>query len=211
MKMATKLMLMEEQQKKEKGGYPGEKGYGAEHEGKRYGHEPGFGNDYGESRRMKQGMGMGMDPMSHSRGSAGMEHHDRDKYGRGQKHGQRYGHEAEDDEEDDRRPDDHKRHGQVDEWQARRWVSSMQGEDGKSGEHYTPEKAAMLMKQHCPECDKWEWYVAINMMHSDYGPIARQVGVDCDTMCAMMARAFLEDEDAAEGKLKKYMETIPKK
>lgn len=216
MKMATKLMLMEEQQKKEKGGHEGNKEqyggqgrYPGEHEAKRYGHEPGFGNDYGESRMHKQGM----DPMSKRHEDYGNERHEHedDYSGRQKAQGQRRGYESEDDEEDDRGSHKHKGNGQVDEWQARRWVSAMQGEDGKSGEHYTPEKAAILMRQHCPECDKWEWYVAINMMHSDYGPIAKQVGVDCDTMCAMMAKAFLKDEDAAEGKLEKYMEAIPKK
>lgn len=207
MKMATKLMLMEDQAKKEKGGIHG--AYGGEHEARRYGHEPGFGNDYGEGRMQRQ---RGMDPMSGRRESAGRHHERDDDYdGRQKVHGQKHGYEAEDDEEDDRRSHRHKGHGQVDEWQARRWVSTMKGENGKSGEHYAPEKAEMLMRQYCPECDEWEWYVAINMMHSDYGQIAKQVGVDCDTMCAMLAKAFIQDEDAAEGKLRKYMETIPKK
>jgi hypothetical protein len=62
---------------------------------------------------------------------------------------------------------------------------------------------------HCPGCEKWEFYTAINMMYSDYCEAAKKLGVDRADFYALMAKSFLEDKDAGPHKLQKYMMTIP--
>jgi hypothetical protein len=93
----------------------------------------------------------------------------------------------------------------VDEHTARMWVQKMSG-----GEHFNMEQAEQLRKAHCPECEKAEFYVAMNMMYSDYCDPAKKMGVDRGDFYALMAKAFLMDDDAGPHKLQKYMETIPK-
>lgn len=98
----------------------------------------------------------------------------------------------------------------ADEEHAHKWVEHMHNADGSMGGHFKPERAEELRKAHYPEGDKWEWYVAINMMYSDYMPVAKKMGVDKDDFYCMMAKAFLDDPDAGEMKLEKYMMHIPK-
>ena len=101
-------------------------------------------------------------------------------------------------------------HGEVDERTAMMWVEKMKGADGTTGAKYKPEQAEQMRTAHCPECKKWEFYVAVNMMYADYCAVAKKLGVDKPDFYAHMAKAFLCDEDAGEHKLEKYMETIPK-
>lgn len=96
-------------------------------------------------------------------------------------------------------------HQPVDEHTARHWVSKMEG-----GEKFKAEQAEQLRLAHCPNCDKWEFYVALNMMYSDYCEAFKKLGMDRVDAYVMMAKSFLEDKDAGPHKLRKYMETIPK-
>lgn len=93
----------------------------------------------------------------------------------------------------------------VDEDTAREWVEGMDG-----GEKFKVQHADQLRNSICPDCDMWEFYVAINAMYSDYHKTAREMGVDKPEYYAMLARDFLCDADAGPHKLRKYMETIPK-
>jgi len=93
----------------------------------------------------------------------------------------------------------------VDEHTARRWVKQMDG-----GEHFKVEQSESLRHAICPDCEKWEFYVAINAMHSDYGETARKMNIDKPDYFAYLAKDFLCDRDAGPNKLRKYMETIPK-
>ena len=93
----------------------------------------------------------------------------------------------------------------VDEHTARMWVSEMDG-----GEKWKPEQIEQLRQTMCPECAKWEFYVAINAMYSDYCETAKKMGMDKPDFYASLARDFLMDKDAGPHKLRKYMETIPK-
>jgi hypothetical protein len=93
----------------------------------------------------------------------------------------------------------------VDEHTARMWVSEMEG-----GEKWKPEQIEQLRQTMCPECAKWEFYVAINAMYSDYCETAKKMGVDKPDFYASLARDFLMDEDAKPHKLRRYMETIAK-
>lgn len=104
-----------------------------------------------------------------------------------------------------------KHHKEVDEECAEKWVHHMKNADGTPAPHFDMEKAETLRKAHCPDCHKWEWYTAINMMYADYVETAKKFSANKDEFYAAMAKAFLMDEDAGEHKLSKYMEMIPKK
>lgn len=94
----------------------------------------------------------------------------------------------------------------VDEQTARMWVGKMDG-----GEHFKPEQADQLRNTICPDCDKWEFFVAINAMYSDYCETAKKFNADKPEYYGHLARDFLKDKDAGPHKLRKYMEMIPKK
>ena len=92
----------------------------------------------------------------------------------------------------------------VDEKTAREWVRDMDG-----GEHFDMQ-AAQQHRSICPECNPYEWYVALNAMYSDHCETAKKFGMDKPDFYASLARDFLMDKDAGPHKLRKYMETIPK-
>ncbi len=102
-----------------------------------------------------------------------------------------------DDEDDEDEP--------VDEQTARRWVKKIDG-----GEHFRPEQADQLRAGICPECKRWEFYVALNAMYSDHCNTAKRMNMDKPEFYAHLAKDFLMDEDAKPNKLRKYMEHIAK-
>lgn len=93
----------------------------------------------------------------------------------------------------------------IDEHTARMWVEKMDG-----GEHFKPEQVEQFRHTICPECNKWEFYTAMNAMYSDHCETAKKMGMDKPDFYAHMAKDFLMDKDAGPHKLRKYMETIPK-
>lgn len=93
----------------------------------------------------------------------------------------------------------------VDEHTARKWVQKMDG-----GEKFKPEQIDQLRQAICPECEKWEFYVTINAMYSDYCETAKKMGIDKPEFYAYLAKDFLKDKDAKPHKLRRYMETIAK-
>lgn len=97
----------------------------------------------------------------------------------------------------------------VDERKAMEWTRKMKNPDGSTGPHFKPETAEQLRTAHCPMCDRWEFMVAINMMYADYAEVAKKFGADKPEFYVCMAKAFLEDPDAKDGKLARYMEVIP--
>ena len=93
----------------------------------------------------------------------------------------------------------------VDERTARMWVQRMDG-----GEHFKHEQAEQFRNAICPECERWEYYVAMNAMYSDHCETMKKLGMDKPEAYAHLAKDFLVDKDAGPHKLRKYMETIPK-
>jgi hypothetical protein len=91
----------------------------------------------------------------------------------------------------------------VDEHTARKWVQKMDG-----GQKFTPEQADQMRNAHCPDCDRWEFYVAMNAMYSDYCETAKKMGTDKADFYALMAKDFLKDKDAKPNKLRRYMESV---
>lgn len=94
----------------------------------------------------------------------------------------------------------------VDEYTARMWVNEMDG-----GEHFKMEHTEQMRTSVCPDCNKYEFYVAMNAMYSDYCATAKESGMDKVDFYAKLARDFLKDKDAGPHKLRKYMETIPRR
>lgn len=93
----------------------------------------------------------------------------------------------------------------VDEHTARKWVQKMDG-----GEHFKMEQADQLRTSMCPDCKKWDFYVAINAMHSDHCETAKKVNMDKPEFYAMLAKDFLMDTDAKPHKLRNYMTYVAK-
>lgn len=93
---------------------------------------------------------------------------------------------------------------------AEEWTRKMENEDGTTGPHWTMDQIKQVMAQRNIDCDPLEFYVAINMMYSDYCKVAKKLNVNSVDFYADMAKAFLDDKDAGEHKLEKYFEYIVK-
>ena len=100
--------------------------------------------------------------------------------------------------------------GKLDKQTADEWVNNMTTADGYKGKRWSQEQAKQVMMQQGIDCDPMEFYVAINMMFSDYGKIAEEMGIDNVDFYAKMAKAFLKDPDAVQDKLMAYYSTIAK-
>lgn len=92
---------------------------------------------------------------------------------------------------------------------AKEWTKGMKNEDGTSGPHWTVEQAKQVMAQRGIECDPAEFWVALNMIYSDYVKVAKKfnVGSNID-FYVDMAKAFLDDKDAGPDKLAKYYQYV---
>ena len=97
-------------------------------------------------------------------------------------------------------------HEPITEHKARKWVEHM-----TTGEHYKPEVTEQHRAALCPDCEKWEYFVAMNAMYADFSKTAKEMGIDKPEYYARLARDFIHDDDAGPGKVAKYMEIIPKK
>ena len=97
----------------------------------------------------------------------------------------------------------------VDKEQAEEWTSKMMNSDGSRGAHWDMNEAKMLKeKLNLNSIDPVEFYVAVNMMYSDYCGIAKQFGVDKPEFYGHLAKAFLTDKDAGPDKLSKYFSEV---
>lgn len=56
----------------------------------------------------------------------------------------------------------------------------------------------------------WALYAVMNAMYSDYYEVAKKYNVATPEFFADMARAFIDDKDAAPGKAERYYEYIVK-
>lgn len=83
-----------------------------------------------------------------------------------------------------------------DESLAKKAVAKMRNVDGTVGEHWSMEQTNQLAAKHDIK-EKADFYYVMNMMHSDYADV---LGSDVGTY-VKMAKAYMEDPDAAEGKV----------
>lgn len=98
---------------------------------------------------------------------------------------------------------------------AKAWTARMKNADGSTGPHWTMEQTkaiadSMGIPEH--EIPHWAWGVTMNMMYSDYYPVAVEFGLNRPEFYAALAKAFLLDKDGPgpERKLMEYYEHIAK-
>lgn len=94
---------------------------------------------------------------------------------------------------------------------AESWTSHMKNSDGTVGAHWTFEQTQDVAKQRNITCDPNDFWAVMNMMYSDYCQVAKRQSVDTPGFYADMAKAFLEDADAADGKAYLYRDCIADK
>lgn len=97
---------------------------------------------------------------------------------------------------------------------AEEWANKMQNVDGTVGPHWTFDQAKQVMEQKEISGSTLDFWVSLNMAYSDYGNVARKLGVNVVDFCAEIAEAFLNDKDAVGGggseKLSRYYEYVVK-
>lgn len=94
---------------------------------------------------------------------------------------------------------------------AEEWASKLQNEDGSSGPHWTIEQTKRIMAQRNLSIDPAEFWMAINLIYSDFSPVAKKHGVGGNLdFYVDMAKAFLEDKDAGPNKIARYYECVVK-
>ena len=94
---------------------------------------------------------------------------------------------------------------------AELWTSHMKNSDGTVGAHWTLEQTQDVAKQRNITCDPNDFWAVMSMMYSDYCQVAKRQSVDTPGFYADMAKAFLEDADAADGKAYLYWDCIADK
>ena len=92
---------------------------------------------------------------------------------------------------------------------AQEWTKDMKNSDGSTGAHWNMDQTKTLKeKMGFGGLDPIEFYVAVNMMYSDYCAVAKKYNLDNAEFYGHMAKAFLDDKDAGPGKLAKYFEIV---
>lgn len=88
---------------------------------------------------------------------------------------------------------------------AKAWVAGMVNADGSTGAHWSMEQTTDLADTlgiTWEHFTPWCWWVAVNMVYSDYYAVASHFGVATPEFFAELARAFLIDKDAPAAKEK---------
>lgn len=96
---------------------------------------------------------------------------------------------------------------------AKKWAEKMVNDDGTMGAHWTIEQTSSVAKDHGVKFEHitdWCWWIAMNMIYSDYCAVAEKHGVGTPEFFADMTKAFLFDKDAPgpEKKLGAYYHGI---
>lgn len=86
-------------------------------------------------------------------------------------------------------------------------VSKMENEDGSRGEHWSLEETTSIANQYGinlkgEKYNKYDWYVALNMIRSDYyRAVVTMTSSDHIKYFVELAKAWLNDKDIEEGSL----------
>lgn len=97
---------------------------------------------------------------------------------------------------------------------ARYAVEGMENEDGTKGPHWTVEETTSVANKlginlKTEKHNKWDWYVAMNMIYSDfYKAVVAMTGSANTKYFAELAKAWLCDKDVSEGKMWHYYVNI---
>lgn len=96
-------------------------------------------------------------------------------------------------------------HDALTESEAKEYVSHMKNKDGSTGEHWTLDQVKDYMQSHSEysNLNLYDFYVAINMMYSDYF----KPTTTTDTY-ASMAKDFIDDKDAPSNKVARYIKAM---
>lgn len=89
----------------------------------------------------------------------------------------------------------------------------MENEDGTRGQHWSLEETTALANQYGIRLDekinKYDWYVALNMVYSDYyRVVVSMTGSNNTKYFVELAKAWLHDKDIDEGKMWFYYSII---
>lgn len=93
---------------------------------------------------------------------------------------------------------------------AKHAVEHMENEDGSKGPHWSVEETTSVANQmginlKSGKCNKWDWYVAMNMIYSDfYKAVLNITGNSNAKYFAELTKAWLHDKDIEEGKMWNY-------
>ena len=99
---------------------------------------------------------------------------------------------------------------------ARKAVANMQNEDNTVGPHWTVEETTALANQvgvnlNSGKHNKWDWYVAMNMVYSDfYKALVSITGSANVKHFAELSKAWICDKDISDGKMWHYYTRIIK-
>lgn len=104
----------------------------------------------------------------------------------------------------------HQQDMELDEQTAHEWMENLQNEDGTKGPHWTKEQTTQVMEKRGFDCNRLEWWVAMNAMYSDYSKVAKKHNVNNVDFYADLAKAWLHDADAVDEKAAAYYQFVVK-
>ena len=98
---------------------------------------------------------------------------------------------------------------------ARKAVMKMENEDGTRGPHWSLEETTTLASQYGialgSKFNRYDWFVALNMVYSDYYRVIMNItGSNNTKHYVEFAKAWLNDKDIDEGKMWYYYIYVPK-
>lgn len=93
---------------------------------------------------------------------------------------------------------------------AHEWMHNLQNEDGTKGPHWTMDQVKQVMSQRGVKMDPLEFWVVLNIMYSDYCGVLKKHGANNMDVYVDMAKAWLDDKDAMDGKAARYFQYIVK-
>lgn len=101
---------------------------------------------------------------------------------------------------------------------AQKWVDSMEYYDEASKKHMGGKWSMTEVKPFAGKLgvpidgeEFYEFFAMMNAMYADYMAVARKFGVTSPEFYAMMAKAWMDDPDAVDGKTMMYYDCIVKK
>ena len=97
---------------------------------------------------------------------------------------------------------------------AMKAISKMQNEDGTIGQHWSLPETTQLANRYgislsTERFNKYDWFVALNMVYSDYCAIIRNIQINDPTKFFVeLAKYWIKDKDVDEGKMWYYFKYV---
>lgn len=159
-----------------------------------------YGRNYDDARRAKEGR------REYQDGYMSGYNYDRREMPRERREGRSY-------EDWDETDDDGRYEAYSVPYDPKEWAKNMKNTDGSSGAHWSMEDTETVRKtRNINDCKPEDFWIAMNMMYSDYQGVAKKYGIDKPEFYADMAKSFLTDKDSKQGreKLEAYYEYVVK-